>query len=278
VPASVEDKRRWIEPEHRQLSIRRQCELLELPRAGYYYRPATESEENLRLMRLIDEQYTRTPFYGSRRMTAHLVNQGHRLNRKRTQRLMRLMGLEGLAPGPRTSRRHPEHTVYPYLLRDVTPASPNHVWSTDITYLPMRGGFMYLVAIMDWYSRYVLAWSLSNTLDTAFCLEALDRALSDECPAIFNSDQGVQFTSDAYTGRLEAEDIAISMDGRGRAFDNIFVERLWRTVKYEDIYLKDYGSVWELEAGLRQYFEFYNDERPHQALAYCTPSVVHHGC
>jgi putative transposase len=278
VPASVEDKRRWIEPEHRQLSIRRQCELLELPRAGYYYRPATESEENLRLMRLIDEQYTRTPFYGSRRMTAHLVNQGHCLNRKRTQRLMRLMGLEGLAPGPRTSRRHPEHTVYPYLLRDVTPASPNHVWSTDITYLPMRGGFMYLVAIMDWYSRYVLAWSLSNTLDTAFCLEALDRALSDECPAIFNSDQGVQFTSDAYTGRLEAEDIAISMDGRGRAFDNIFVERLWRTVKYEDIYLKDYGSVWELEAGLRQYFEFYNDERPHQALAYCTPSVVHHGC
>ena len=278
MPASGEDKRRWIEPEHRQLSIRRQCELLELPRAGYYYRPATESEENLRLMRLIDEQYTRTPFYGSRRMTAHLVNQGHRLNRKRTQRLMRLMGLEGLAPGPRTSRRHPEHTVYPYLLRDVTPASPNHVWSTDITYLPMRGGFMYLVAIMDWYSRYVLAWSLSNTLDTAFCLEALDRALSDECPAIFNSDQGVQFTSDAYTGRLEAEDIAISMDGRGRAVDNIFVERLWRTVKYEDIYLKDYGSVWELEAGLRQYFEFYNDERPHQALAYCTPSVVHHGC
>lgn len=278
MPASVEDKRRWIEPEHRQLSIRRQCELLGLSRASYYARPAAESEENLRLMRLIDEQYTRTPFYGSRRMTAHLVKQGYCLNRKRTQRLMRLMGLEGLAPGPRTSRRCPEHKVYPYLLRDVTPASPNHVWSTDITYVPMRGGFMYLVAIMDWYSRYVLAWSLSNTLDTAFCLEALDRALSDECPAIFNSDQGVQFTSDAYTGRLAAEGIAISMDGRGRVFDNIFVERLWRAVKYEDIYLKDYGSVWELEAGLRQYFEFYNDERPHQALGYCTPSAVHHGC
>ena len=228
-------------------------------------------------MRLIDEQYTRTPFYGSRRMTVFLRTEGQVVNRKRVQRLMRLMGLEGVAPGPHTSRAHLQHKVYPYLLREVVLERPNQVWSTDITYIPMRRGFMYLVAILDWYSRYVLAWELSNTLDTRFCLEALERALSGAHPEIFNSDQGVQFTSLAFTTRLEHHGIRISMDGRGRVFDNIFVERLWRTLKYEDIYLKDYVSVPELEAGLRSYFRFYNEERPHQALDYRTPAAVHLG-
>lgn len=227
------------------------------------------------LMRLIDEQYTRTPFYGSRRMRVYLRELGYGLNRKRVQRLMRLMGLEGVAPGPRTSRRQPEHKVYPYLLRDVVPVRPNQVWSTDITFIPMRVGFMYLVAILDWYSRYVVGWALSNTLDTGFCLEALERAFERGRPEIFNSDQGCQFTSEAFTGRLEAQGVRISMDGRGRVFDNIFVERLWRTIKHEDIYLKDYMTVPELDTGLAQYFRFYNNERPHQALGYRTPAIVH---
>jgi putative transposase len=226
-------------------------------------------------MRLIDEQYTRTPFYGSRRMRVYLRELGYGLNRKRVQRLMRLMGLEGVAPGPRTSRRQPEHKVYPYLLRDVVPVRPNQVWSTDITFIPMRVGFMYLVAILDWYSRYVVGWALSNTLDTGFCLEALERAFERGRPEIFNSDQGCQFTSEAFTGRLEAQGVRISMDGRGRVFDNIFVERLWRTIKHEDIYLKDYMTVPELDTGLAQYFRFYNNERPHQALGYRTPAIVH---
>lgn len=226
-------------------------------------------------MRLIDEQYTCTPFYGSRRMRVYLRELGHGVNRKRVQRLMGLMGLEGVAPGPRTSRRQPGHKVYPYLLRDVVPARPNQVWSTDITFIPMRVGFMYLVAILDWYSRYVVAWALSNTLDTGFCLEALERALQWGQPEIFNSDQGCQFTSEAFTGRLEAQGVRISMDGRGRVFDNIFVERLWRTIKHEDIYLKDYMTVAELDAGLSHYLRFYNEARPHQALGYRTPAVAH---
>ena len=267
-------------PAHPRLSIRRQCELIGLPRSSWYYEPARASEENLVLMRLIDEQYTRTPFYGSRlygsrRMVVHLNALGYGANRKRVQRLMRLMGLEGVAPGPRTSRPHPQHTVYPYLLRDVVVVLPNQVWSTDITYIPMRHGFMYLVAILDWYSRYVLAWALSNTLDTGFCLTALERALAQARPEIFNTDQGVQFTSTAFTEMLKAHGVQISMDGRGRVFDNIFVERLWRTVKHEDIYLKDYVTVSELEVGLAHYFQFYNHERPHQALGYRAPAAVY---
>ncbi len=226
-------------------------------------------------MRLIDAQYLKTPFYGSRRMAVCLLQAGYQVNRKRVQRLMRQMGLEGLAPGPQTSRKHPEHKVYPYLLRGVTAQTPDHIWAVDITYVPMPMGFMYLVAIIDWYSRYVMAWGLSNTLDTAFCLEALDRALAQGKPSIFNSDQGVQFTSLAFTGKLEAQAIQISMDGRGRAFDNIFVERLWRTVKYEEVYLKEYASVVALEQGLARYFTFYNQERPHQSLNYATPANVY---
>ncbi len=209
-----------IEPGHQELSVMRQCELLELARSSYYYEAVGEGAENLHYMRLIDEQYLRTPFYGSRRMTVCLQQQGYSINRKRVQRLMRRMGLEGLAPGPGTSHPAPEHKIYPYLLRDLEIARADQVWATDITYVPMPAGFMYLVAIMDWYSRYVLAWELSNTLDTGFCLEALETALSERRPEIFNSDQGVQFTSAAFTRRLEQAEVRISMDGRGRVFDN----------------------------------------------------------
>ncbi len=266
-----------IEPGHGELSVMRQCELLDLPRSSYYYQPATESVANLDYMRMIDEQYLHTPFYGSRRMTAWLQRQGHAVNRKRVRRLMQVMGLEGLAPGPRTSRPSPEHKVYPYLLRDVSIVRPNQVWCTDITYVPMPTGFMYLVAIMDWYSRCVLSWELSNTLDTGFCLEALEAALVGARPRIFNSDQGTQFTSRDFTRRLEDAGVDISMDGRGRVFDNIFVERLWRTIKYEEIYLKAYESVTELLEGLTRYIEFYNNERLHQGLGYQTPAAVYAG-
>lgn len=254
-----------------------QCALLALPRSSYYYQPAQESAENLHYMRLMDTQYLQTPFYGSRRMTAWLNAQGYEINRKRVQRLRRRMGLAGLAPGPRTRRPHPEHTVYPYLRRGLAIERPDQVWCSDITYIPMAVGFMYLVVIMDWFSRYVLAWELSNTLEASFCEEALEIALARQCPEIFNSDQGVQFTSQDFTSRLQAADVKISMDGRGRAFDNIFVERLWRSLKYEDIYLKDYQSVPELIQGLSGYFEFYNHERPHQGLDYQTPAAVYKG-
>jgi putative transposase len=240
--------------------------------------PNSESKENLMYMNLIDHQYTRTPFYGSRRMKDHFRHSGHRVNRKRIQRLMRLMGLEAIYPKPNLSRKDKAHTIYPYLLRNVTVTDVNQVWSADITYIPMVQGFMYLVAIIDWYSRYVLSWRLSNTLDVDFCLEALEEALSNATPDIFNTDQGSQFTSLSFTGRLIKEQIKISMDGRGRALDNIFVERLWRSVKYEDIYIKDYESVPELYFGLDQYFRFYNHERPHQSLDGQTPEMVYHGC
>jgi putative transposase len=265
-----------IDPEHETLSIRRQCELLELPRSTLYYRPATETAENLELMRRLDEQYLKTPFYGSRRMTVWLHATGHEVNRKRVQRLMRLMGVEGLVPLLNTSRPAPGHRVFPYLLRNVPITHVDHVWSTDITYIPLRGGFVYLVAIMDWYSRYVLAWRLSNRLDGAFCLEALDEALANGRPEIFNSDQGAQFTSAEFTSRLLDRAVAISMDGRGRALDNVFIERLWRSLKYEDIYLKDYVTVDELYEGLTRYFFLYNHERFHQALDYQTPYHVYH--
>jgi putative transposase len=226
-------------------------------------------------MRLIDEQYLRAPFYGSRRMTAFLRRLGETVNRKRIQRLMGLMGLEGLHPRPRTTVAAAETRPYPYLLRDRELTRIDEVWSSDITYVPMRRGFMYLTAVIDWYSRYVLSWRLSNTLEGRFCLEALDEALLRGRPEIFNTDQGSQFTSREYTGRLEGAGIAVSRDGRGRALDNVFVERLWRSVKYEDIYIKDYEQVSELESGLTAYFRFYDEERPHQSLSYRTPGEVY---
>jgi len=264
-----------IDAHNHQLSVSRQCQLLGIARSSYYYQPATESEYNLKLMRLIDQQYLKTPFYGSRQMTCWLRQQGYPVNRKRIQRLMRKMGLQATVPGPHTSKPHPEHTIYPYLLNNMVLDYSNLVWSTDITYIPMPKGFMYLVAIIDWYSRYVLSWKLSNTLDTHFCLVALEEALEQQMPCIFNTDQGSQFTSKEFTGCLKKRQIMISMDGRGRALDNIFVERLWRTVKYEDIYLRDYMSVPELKKGLDNYFHFYNYERPHSSLAGETPAKVH---
>ena len=268
-----------IELHHPTLSIRRQCELVGLNRATFYWRPAGESALNLALMRLIDQEYTRAPFYGYRKMTARLNHQhGYAVNHKRVARLMALMGLQAIYPRPRTTRLEPQHRKYPYLLRGLAITRPNQVWAADITYLPMPHGFMYLVAIMDWFSRFVLAWQLSNTLDGAFCLDALTLALQKGCPSIFNTDQGVQFTALAFTNQLQAASIAISMDGRGRFVDNIFVERLWRSLKYEDIYLKEYATVSALEAGLRDYFQLYNFERPHQHLQYRTPAVVHGAC
>jgi len=258
------------------MSIRRQCELLGLNRSSLYYQPKPESDEDINMMGMIDKIYTASPFYGSRRITAQL-NRTHKIqwNRKRIQRLMRIMGIRGIAPGPDTSKSHPEHKVYPYLLRDMPISRVNQVWSTDITYIPMRHGFMYLVAVIDWYSRYVLSWILSNTMDNLFCIDALKQALDTGTPCIFNTDQGVQFTSKEFTQVLLGKGILISMDGRGRALDNIFVERLWRTVKYENIYLNDYQSVPDLQQGLKQYFEFYNQKRLHQSLDYKTPAEVH---
>ena len=258
-----------------ELSLRQSCELLALNRSTYYYDPRPEKEYNLRLMDLIDEQYTRTPFYGSRRLTAWLRRQGHLVNRKRTQRLMEKMGISAIYPAPNLSKPGAGHKIFPYILKDVKIVRPNQVWSTDITYIRMAYGFLYLVAIIDWYSRYVLAWELSNTLDADFCLEALTRALLTGTPDIFNSDQGSQFTGDDFTSILLARGIQISMDGRGRALDNIFVERLWRSVKYEHVYLNNHETVSGARVGLDGYFDFYNAERPHQSLDYQTPSEVH---
>lgn len=260
---------------HKELSIRRQCQLLGLNRSSWYYRGMDETPENLRLMRLIDEQYLVAPFYGSRRMMAWLVRQGHEVNRKRVQRLMRCMGLEAIYPKPRTTLPAGKHRIFPYLLRGMAILRPNQVWSADITYVPMRYGFMYLVAILDWFSRYVITWRLSNSLDSDFCVEALEAALLFGHPEIFNTDQGAQFTSRAFTDRLQAAEVKISMDGRGRALDNVFVERLWRTVKYENIYLREYESVYELNRGLTSYFDFYSHERLHQSLEYRTPWEVY---
>jgi putative transposase len=265
-----------IEPGHGELSVRRQCELVGLPRSTFYYTPGEESQENLALMRRIDKEYMRFPFYGSRRMADQLRDDGQAVNRKRVQRLMRLMGLEAVCPKRRTTIPAVGHKVFPYLLRGVAVTRPDQVWCIDITYVPLARGFMYLVAVMDWHSRYVLSWELSNSLETTFCLEALAQALQRGQPEIFNSDQGAQFTSVAFTSRLEERGIAVSMDGRGRALDNVFIERLWRTVKYEDIYLKEYQTVDELYQGLRSYFAFYNEERRHQSLGKRTPAEAYH--
>ncbi len=264
-----------IELAHPALSVRDQCDLLGLNRSTYYYVPATESPLNLHLMRLIDEQYMRTPFYGWPRMTVYLNNQGYAVNHKRVQRLMQKMGIQAIYPKPSLSQAHPGHKVYPYLLRGLEITRPNQVWSTDITYIPMRNGFMYLVAIIDWYSRYVLTWQLSNTLDSTFCVDALQQALQVARPDIFNTDQGAQFTAVAFTSVLEKAAIQISMDGKGRALDNILIERFWRSVKYEDVYLKCYDTVPALFTGLTHYFTFYNQERPHQSLGYRTPAEVY---
>ena len=257
------------------LSVRQQCELLDLSRSSYYYEPATATAKNLALMALIDQEYTAHPFYGSRRITTWLGNQGHEVNRKRVQRLMRLMGLEAVYPKPRLSIGGAGHKVYPYLLRNVAIERVNQVWSTDITYIPLPNGFLYLTAVVDWHSRYVLSWRLSNTLDVGFCIEALEEALRCGCPEVFNTDQGVQFTSVSYTSRLEAVGAKVSMDGKGRCLDNVFVERLWRTVKYEEVYLWRHETVPAMQAGLTRYFSFYNQERCHQSLANRTPAEVY---
>jgi putative transposase len=266
-----------VERGHAEISVRRQCELLGVNRAGLYYEPVGESEENLGVMRLLDEQYTRAPFYGSRKMTAWLATQGWELNRKRVSRLMAVMGIEAVYPKPRLSQPGEGHKIYPYLLRGVEVESVNQVWSTDITYIRMARGFVYLVAVMDWFSRFVLSWSLSLTMELDFCVEALQCALRRGRPGIFNSDQGSQFTSEKFTGELEARDIAISMDGRGRCMDNIFIERLWRSLKYEEVYLKDYTSVAEAQDSIARYFRFYNHERLHQSLDYRTPAAIYTG-
>ena len=254
----------------------RQCELVGLARSSYYYQPIPESEENLLLMRLLDEQYTRTPFYGIKKMTAWLRTQGQEVNHKRVARLLRQMGLTAIYPAARLSQPGEQNVRYPYLLRGLSIDHVNQVWSTDITYIRLQRGFLYLVAIMDWFSRYVLAWRTSITLETAFCLEALDQAFEGARPEIFNTDQGSQFTSMDFTGRLQAAGVRISWDGRGRALDNIFVERLWRSVKYEEVYLKEYQSISDAERGLSKYFQFYNQDRLHQALDYQTPVQVYY--
>lgn len=271
----AEERRAWIDPKYKRLSIARQCALTGVPRSSYYYRAAGESERNQRLMRLIDEQYTRTPFFGAPKMTQWLCRHGEAVNHKRVARLMRRMGIAAICPAPRTSQPAPGHRVYPYLLRGLTIDHPNLVWSTDITYIRLARGWLYLVAVMDWFSRYVLAWEVSVTMDVAFCLSALDWALSGAHPEIFNTDQGAQFTSIQFTDRLLGSGIRISMDGRGRALDNVFTERLWRSVKYEEVYLKDYSTPQDAITGLDRYFRFYNNERPHQALDYRTPAEVY---
>jgi putative transposase len=257
------------------LSVRRQCELLGLNRSTFYYEPAEESQENLRLMGMIDREYTEHPFYGSRRMTAWLNgDKGEAVNRKRVVRLMRLMGLEAIYPKPKLTAGN-GHKVYPYLLRDVAIDRPDQVWSTDITYVGLPSGFMYLAAVIDWHSRFVLSWELSNTLDGSFCLDALEAALGQGKPEVFNTDQGVQFTAEAFTGRLLSAGVKVSMDGKGRCLDNVFVERLWRSVKQEDVYLRGYETVRQLRAGLARYFGFYNHQRRHQSLGYRTPAEVY---
>jgi putative transposase len=266
-----------IDPQDGEFSLRRQCELLGINRSSLYYPPVAESEENLRLMRLLDEQYTRTPYYGVLRMTAWLRHLGHEVNPKRVRRLLRLMGLEAVYPKPTTSKPNPEHAVYPYLLRGLTIDHCDHVWSTDVTYVRLASGFVYLMAVIDWYSRYVLGWELSTTLEADFCIEAVEKILEQRRCEIFNTDQGAQFTTTRFTRPLLDKGIKVSMDGRGRALDNIFVERLWRTVKYEYVYLQEIPTVRDAWLGLRDFFHFYNHERFHQSLDYRTPAQVYFG-
>jgi len=263
-----------IDRENEEMPITTQAQLLGVARSTIYYKPVVDSY-NLKLMHLIDEQYTKTPFYGSRRMREALKRKGYKVNRKRVQRLMRFMGIEAIYPKRNLSKPSPGHKIYPYLLRGRKTREVNEVWSTDITYIRMRHGWLYLVAIMDWMSRYVLSWKLSTTLEVDFCIQALEKALAIGTPEIFNSDQGSQFTSLAFLDLLEKRNIQISMDGRGRAMDNVFNERLWRSVKYEEVYINDYETVHDAEEGIGRYMSFYNWERPHQSLNYKTPAEVY---
>lgn len=271
LPFSVRVRRELVEPDNKKVSVARQCELLGLNRTGLYYRERPESVEDGELMRLIDEQYTITPFYGYRRMAVYLQNLGFSVNHKRVRRLMRKLGLEAIYPKPNLSKPGKDHLTYPYLLKGVAVEYSNEVWATDITYIRLGSGFVYLLVIMDWHSRFVMEMEVSNSLEASVFVETLKRAMKKGKPEIFNSDQGSQFTSVEWLKILQENKIQISMDGRGRCFDNIFVERLWRTVKQEEVYLKEYLDVWEAEESLRQYFEFYNYQRPHQSLKYQTP-------
>jgi putative transposase len=265
-----------IEPQHDLLSVRRQCQLLGLHRSGLYYQPVAETTENLAIMRFLDEQYYKTPFYGERRLTALLRHTGYNVNRKRVKRLMRLVGWETLYQEPNTSEANASHKVYPYLLKGLTVTKANQVWATDITYVPMRKGFMYLCAVIDLHTRYVVNWSISNTMSADWCKDVVEEAIAlYGRPEIFNSDQGSQFTSEVFTSMLKSHEIQISMDGKGRAIDNIFIERLWKSVKYENIYLNVYEDGVSLYNGLQQYFDFYNKERLHQSLDYQTPQDLY---
>jgi len=267
-----------LDREAHELPLKTQAELLSLNRSGLYYQPVAPSAEEVAIKHRIDELYTRYPFYGSRRITVLLRLQWNlEINRKAVQRHMRQMGIAGICPGPNLSQRHLAHRIYPYLLRQVTASYPNHVWGIDVTYVRLQGGWMYLVAVLDWFSRYVISWELGQTLEMPFILSAVDRALVQARPLIWNSDQGSHFTSPQYLERLLAAHVQVSMDGKNRAIDNIFTERLWRTVKYEDIYLRDYDSPRATRLGLSRYFAFYNDERPHQSLGYRTPAQVYSG-
>jgi putative transposase len=266
-----------VEHDHPELPLTVQAALLGLSRSSLYYQPVPPAPQEVALKHRIDELYTAHPYYGSRRIAAVLRQEGPTVNRKAVQRHMQEMGIAGVAPGPHTSRRHPLHPVYPYLLRHVTAAHPNHIWGIDITYVRLQAGWLYLVAVLDWYTRYVVAWELDQSLEIGFVLQAVDQALTVGCPLIWNSDQGSHFTSPQYLGRLEERGIQISMDGTGRALDNIFTERLWRTVKYEEVYLQSYSTPREARQSLARYFAFYNQERPHQALGYQTPATLYFG-
>jgi putative transposase len=271
----LEQKRQLVESGNPLLSIRQQCQLLSLPRSSYYFSPQGLNAEDLFVMKEIDKIYTKRPFYGSPKITDALRKQGFQYNHKRIARLMRIMGIQALFPKRNLSKQNQGHCVFPYLLRNTTIAHIDHVWSTDITYIPMRNGFAYLVAVIDWYSRYVLSWELSNTLDVYFCVQAVEQALSVSRPEIFNTDQGSQFTSELFVNTILSNQIALSMDSKGRALDNVFIERLWRSLKYEDIYIKDYETMLDLFRGLTVYFQFYNYERSHQSLGYRTPAEVY---
>ena len=264
-----------IEASHDHLSVAKQCELLGLSRSSFYYRPQEADPFGLQIMHALDRIYTRYPFYGVRRLQQALRHEGYAVNHKRVHRLMQLMGLQAIYPRRRRSAGGEAHRIYPYLLRDRVIDRPDRVWASDITYLPLLDGCVYLVAVMDWFSRYVLSWRIANTLDTAFCLEALEEALTQGRPEIFNTDQGTQFTSVDFIQRVECAGVRMSMDGRGRGMDNVFIERLWRSLKYEDIYLKAYETVAEITEGVDQYFDFYNRIRFHQALDYATPAQVY---
>jgi putative transposase len=273
----TEQRRGMIEPRHPKLSVVRQCELLELPRSSYYYRPGPASDENLTLMREIDETYLAYPFFGSRQMTRWLQRQGHRVNRKRVSRLMRMMGLEAIYRRPNLSKASKTHPVYKYLLRNLAVERPNQVSATDITYIPVKGGYVYLCAVIDWHSRYVLSWELSNTLDASFCVRAVARAMAKHgVPEIFNTDQGCQFTSADFTQPLLEAGVKLSMDGKSRCLDNIFVERLWRSLKYEEVYLKRYESVVDAHRQIADCLRFYNERRPHSTHGRRTPAEVYH--